>query len=237
MRFLKTLLILFLLASCKDTSAQLEYIEIIPNNPTSLVFVLHGYGSNNQDLLSLAQELSKSFPNTAFVLPNAPNKAIGLASYGLSSKGYQWFSLNKPEFIMRKEAKQSNKILNSFIKNQSKRLSIENENIIISGFSQGGIMSMYNGLRQKDKVTGVISFSGLLADDEQTLKKQMKSKPKILMINGTNDNIVEYSNLEKAVNIFNKLEIPNDPYTLQGVGHTINQKAILKAREFIESSL
>ena len=55
--------------------------------PSSLVIFLHGYGSNGEDLISLAPYWERALPETAFVSPNAPFACeIGFE--------YQWFPLS-----------------------------------------------------------------------------------------------------------------------------------------------
>lgn len=232
--FFKIILILLILFGCDNSKniKKLDYIEIVPKNVKSLVIILHGYGRNNEDMLFVAENLSKSFPNTAFVLPNAP-----FAAKNKSSKSFQWFSLNKPEFIMKREAKKANVILNNFIEEQKDRFSLNNNNIILSGFSQGAILSLYNGVRQKEELAGIISFSGLLPDSFESLKRNLKSKPNILLIHGTSDEVVDYSNLAKAEEILGKLKVPYEAYTLERVGHSIDNNALLQANKFIKNSI
>ncbi|MEN9856223.1 MAG: hypothetical protein RLZZ157_1349, partial [Pseudomonadota bacterium] len=53
----------------------------------SLVIFMHGYGSNGDDLISLAPYWDKLLPNTAFSSPNAPEPVPGMGG------AYQWFNL------------------------------------------------------------------------------------------------------------------------------------------------
>ncbi|MGE0828362.1 MAG: alpha/beta hydrolase, partial [Hyphomonadaceae bacterium] len=55
--------------------------------PNALVVLLHGYGSNGADLISLAPYWAKDLPGAAFVAPNAPEPVPGAPG------GYQWFDL------------------------------------------------------------------------------------------------------------------------------------------------
>ena len=53
----------------------------------SLVILLHGYGSNGDDLIGLAPHWRGALPETAFVSPNAPERCPGAPG------GYQWWAL------------------------------------------------------------------------------------------------------------------------------------------------
>jgi predicted esterase len=57
--------------------------------PKQLVVLLHGYGSNGEDLISLAPYWAKTLPDAQFVSPNAPDPVPGYPG------GYQWFPITK----------------------------------------------------------------------------------------------------------------------------------------------
>ena len=55
--------------------------------PRHIVLLLHGYGSNGADLISLAPHWQAALPGALFLAPNAPQRT----GYG---EGYQWWSLH-----------------------------------------------------------------------------------------------------------------------------------------------
>jgi phospholipase/carboxylesterase len=57
--------------------------------PKQLIVLLHGYGSNGEDLISLAPYWAKTLPDAQFVSPNAPEPVPGYPG------GYQWFPITK----------------------------------------------------------------------------------------------------------------------------------------------
>src|SRR5260221_912944 len=54
----------------------------------SMVILLHGYGSNGDDLIGLAPYWRGALPATVFVSPNAPESCPGAPG------GYQWWGLS-----------------------------------------------------------------------------------------------------------------------------------------------
>lgn len=54
------------------------------STPSALVILVHGYGSNGEDVISLAREIQPALPNAAFVAPNAPSPLGGIGA------AYQW---------------------------------------------------------------------------------------------------------------------------------------------------
>ena len=55
------------------------------NTTTSLIILLHGYGSDGNDLFSLVPLIAKYYPNSTFIAPNAPY------SCKMSINGFEWF--------------------------------------------------------------------------------------------------------------------------------------------------
>src|SRR5271156_2086877 len=122
-----------------------------------LVVLLHGYGSDGNDLIGLAPYLQKLLPEAAFAAPNAPERVPG------SPFGYQWFSLGSydPNSMrrdprhaadtyraMRFGAEGAAATLNAFIDGEPPRLKLGPEQLALVGFSQGTMMSLYVGLRR-----------------------------------------------------------------------------------------
>ena len=78
--------------------------------PHSLVILLHGYGSNGDDLISLAPYWRDALPHTAFVSPNAPERCPGAPG------GYQWWGITNLDPDARKAgAAGAAPALNAFI--------------------------------------------------------------------------------------------------------------------------
>ena len=74
----------------------------------------------------------------------------------------------------------------------------------------------------------------MVPDTIDSLKKELKSKPNVLLIHGTTDKTVPYNSLEKAEYLLREFDVPYESYSIQDMGHTINDEAIEDAREFIK---
>lgn len=210
---------------------RLKYIEYLPesNIVNNIFILLHGYGSNNNDLLELGMNFIDLLPNTAFISVNASTECE-------SGIGYQWFSLKTMNlFSILKEIKISNNLLNNFIDKQLKRFNLTDENLLIGGFSQGAMMTMYTGLRRNEAPLGLLSFSGMMADTVDSLRKEIKCRPDTLLIHGTDDVVVPYANLERSENILREFDVPYEAHSIQYMQHMINPECIVYAREFIKN--
>ena len=211
---------------------QLQFFEAQPlsgKEPTNLVIFLHGYGSNGRDLLGLSLEFAKILPDAQFVSPNAPFDFEAPIDYG-----YQWFSMiNTDPNIIFPKIIEANNILDQFIESQLERFSLQYKDLILVGFSQGSMMSMYNSLRRKEEIAGVIAYSGKLILPTD-LSESINSKPRICIIHGKNDMVVPFENMIHAESLLRKLNIPHEVHAIEGLEHTINFKGISIAKEFLE---
>ncbi|AEI88915.1 MAG: putative esterase [Candidatus Midichloria mitochondrii] len=200
---------------------------IYPNSsiskPSKLVFLLHGYGSNKNDLINLAPDLQAYLPDSLFISPNAPENFEG-NDYFMDA--YQWFSLtDRSEEKMLTGASKSSIILENFITEQAKKFSILLENIALIGFSQGAMMAMHLGLRLPHTVKGIIGYSGLLIAPSK-LKNVIKSKPRVMLIHGTEDTIVPIKEMEKAYNALDDNGVMAHTYRCNRLAHGIDSQGI-----------
>ena len=125
---------------------------------THLVVLVHGYGADGNDLISLAGHWRDLLPTTAFVAPNAPDRVPG------APQGYQWFGLSRmdPQELSRGVAS-AGPLLDGFIDAELARLGLDASRLALVGFSQGTMLSLHVGLARAAKPAAIVGFSGLLA--------------------------------------------------------------------------
>lgn len=209
---------------------ELTHLELIPKHIKRILILLHGYGSNAEDLLSIGMRFRDLLPETVIISVNAPTKCEIQ-----NCNGYQWFSLKTMNlFGILKEIKTSQRILNNFIDKQLKRFDLKNSDLILCGFSQGAMLSLYTGLRKNPAPLAILSFSGMLTDTIETLKQEIQSKPKIFLCHGTSDTMVPYINLERTEKILREFDIDYESHSIQDMGHMIDEECIEYARKFIK---
>ena len=172
-------------------------------SPKFLVILLHGYGANGENLIELANEFQPIIPDAYFIAPNAIEPWEG----GFPNS-YQWFSLyagSQRSAIdsLAPKIKNANQILLKFIEKQLQRFDLSYENLILIGFSQGSMMSIYQGLIMPKKIAGIISFSGKVVEPTSVGDKII-SKPNICLIHGTEDSVLPFSNFQEAQIILNQ---------------------------------
>ncbi|PCI87076.1 MAG: phospholipase [Hyphomicrobiales bacterium] len=196
-----------------------------------LVIFLHGYGSNGNDLISLTESIYKSLPHTAFVSPNAPFACDG------SPSGYEWFPLYSLSYAEKlKGTQMAAPHLNAFIDAQKAKYGIEDKDIALFGFSQGTMMALYIAPRRKQALAAVVGFSGALTAIDE-LATETTAKPPILLVHGTQDDVVPYSSLAEAEQGLSKNGFDVITHSSQGTAHGIAPDGINMARDFLVKHL
>ncbi|MBN9543596.1 MAG: dienelactone hydrolase family protein [Alphaproteobacteria bacterium] len=200
--------------------------------PDSIVIFLHGYGSNGYNLIDIAKFLAREMPNTQFLSPNA----IEPFEYDMAD-GYQWFSLmdRTPEVIDRLASKAADK-LNEFLDHIMVRFDLPASKVILFGFSQGSMMSLYTALRRDEAIAGVIGFSGRLIG-ASNLADEIKSKPTVALYHGDYDDVVPFACMNEAEVKLKELGVKVSSHKMPYAGHEITLEAIQDAKEKILSLL
>ena len=195
--------------------------------PTSLVVLLHGRGSNGDDLIGLADAIAHDFPDTAFHSPNAP--------VGSGGSGYVWFRTDPPGG--RAQAlHEIEPVVNEFVDDLLNEYGLPSSRCVLAGFSQGCLLSLHIGPRRSDQLAGVVGFSGALPTGD-TLRKEMTSKPPFVLIHGSDDQVIPASQTEVAGRTLDEVGIPVSVHILPGLAHGIDQRALDIATGFMKSVL
>lgn len=152
--------------------------------PDSLVILLHGYGSNGADLISLAPYWAKALPATAFVAPNA------IEPVAEAPGGFQWFPIGQLDpHLMESGARRAAQSVDRFIDRELEGYGLSDSRLALVGFSQGTMMALHVGLRRARAPAAILGYSGLLVG-ARTIKEQMTSKPPILLAHGDQDPVI-----------------------------------------------
>jgi phospholipase/carboxylesterase len=141
--------------------SELHYIvrqpKIEQENPPLLI-LLHGYGSNEEDLFSFASEL----PDELLIVS-------ARAPFDMNFGGYAWYAItldaNDEKFSDLDEARKSLTKIASFIDYIKTTYKTDPNKTFLLGFSQGAILSYALSLNYPNKVNHVIALSGYINDE------------------------------------------------------------------------
>ena len=193
----------------------------------NVVVLLHGYGGDGKDISMLSLNWKRHMPNTIFICPN------GHETCSISPSGYQWFDLTNddPNYILNESLKAEKKI-NQFLNEVKKEYRLENEQIILSGFSQGCMMSINVGLTCEQPFRCIIGFSGKIINLEN-LKTRKKNYTDILLIHGDQDDIVSPTHLLEAKDFLLREKVNVQTHLIKDCGHHIPIQASSIALNYI----
>ncbi len=180
-----------------------------------LIILLHGYGSNEEDLFSFASEL----PDTYFIVS-------ARAPYNLQPFGHSWydihFTADNEKFSNDEQAKTSRDVIATFIDELIANYPVDANNVTLIGFSQGTILSYAVALSYPEKIKNVVALSGYL--NETILVDDYASKNhenlNFYISHGSADQVIPNFWANKAPEFLTNLNIKNS-YREFPVGHGV----------------
>ena len=208
----------------------LDSIIIRPENGLEIknaVILLHGYGGDGKDISMLSLNWKRHMPNTVFICPNGHEKCV------VNPTGYQWFDLTKedPSYILDQSIIAENKI-KQFIEEIKKEFNLTHNQICLSGFSQGCMMSLNVGLTSREKFLCIVGFSGKIIDQDN-LKERIKNSTDTLLIHGDVDQVVPSIHLLEAKDFLIRNSIEVETILIKNCDHNIPVEASSTALNFI----
>ena len=208
---------------------------IIPPEKTdqikNAVILLHGYGGDGKDISLLTLNWRRFLKNTVFLCPNSHEKCQ------INPSGFQWFDLSKDdeEYVLKKSLEAEN-IIKKFIEEIKSKYNLTNSKIVLSGFSQGCMMSINTGITSKDEFNCIVGFSGKIINKDN-LQARIKNKSKLLLIHGDRDEIVSSNFLLEAKDFFERNKFNIQTKLINNCGHHIPIEASSLALSYIKKNL
>ena len=199
--------------------------------PKNAVILCHGYGGDGKDISILASYWKSYLPETIFICPDAPEKCAA------SPTGFQWFDLmdQTPEQILSKSLVAEIK-LNKLIDEIKDEYNLLANQIVISGFSQGCMISLQTGIKRKDKINSIIGYSGKIINLEH-LSKNIVSRPNIILMHGDIDQVVTIDGLLEAKDFFAKNDYKIETKIFKNCEHRIPTEGSSLGLQFIKKHL
>lgn len=204
-----------------QTDLPLKYMEQVNRDSSGqpLVIFLHGYGSNEQDLFGIKDDL-----------PSEYNYLSVRAPMVMQEGSYQWFR-KKGEGAYNGETddlKSSGQLLLEFIAQATNKYHTQPHKVFLVGFSQGAIMSYEVALRHPEAVGGIAALSGrILPVMQSELKPDEKRQSLAIFIgHGTADQRLPLSDGTEANSLLQSVSLEPEFHAYQGVGHSISAEEL-----------
>ena len=199
--------------------------------PKQAIILCHGYGGDGKDISLLAINWQRFLPDAIFLCPNGPEIC------SVNPQGFQWFDLEteKEEVILEKSLVAEEK-LTLFVDQVLDNFQLEPKNLALTGFSQGCMISIQVGLKNKKQINCLIGYSGKVINQKHLLE-HIKSKPKFFLMHGDSDTIVPPTHLLEAKEYFGKWGIKIKTKLFKKCEHRIPIEGSSLGLEFLRKNL
>ncbi len=211
--------------------------SIIPDSTKRALILFHGYGSNGEDLISLAPLFQKAFPDMAVFAPNAPTATF--------FDGYEWFPLNdlvNPNLVTKTylddlvgRAGQVYPEISDYVNDLCNTHGLTTDKIILAGFSQGGLMAQYAALKSETPFQAIIGMSSVpLVFGKSFPMCDVKHHMPILLTHGHNDEVIPIQSLSLSTEELSAAKQYVTSFSTPGLGHGVNDICINHIIDFIK---
>lgn len=216
-----------------NTSLSLQHIirKSTRKANTPLLIMLHGYGSDENDLFSFANELPEDF----FIIS-------ARAPYTLQPYGHAWYAINfdadKGKWNDNEQAKQSRDLIARFIDEVVEAYPVNKNNVTLLGFSQGTILSYAVALTYPEKVKNIVALSGYINKD--ILPEDIESKDytnlDFYCSHGSVDQVIPVDWARQTTPFLNQFKIKHS-YSEFPVGHGVAPQNFYELREWLTNKI
>jgi len=221
-------------APVSESKLALEHLVREPaqagGTPPPLLLLLHGVGSNEEDLFSLAPYLDKRL---LVVSARAP---VAL-DYG----GYGWFRIDFTPRGMAADigqAKKSLGMLPGFIDGLVETYGADGSRVYLAGFSQGAMMSLALLLTSPGKVAGVVAMSGRMPVqvlEREPDREALKGKP-VLVTHGLYDTVIAVAQGRAARDYLSGLPVALT-YREYPMAHEVSAESLKEVARWLTDAL
>tara|TARA_Y100000590_G_scaffold141612_1_gene162444 strand:+ start:1251 stop:1907 length:657 start_codon:yes stop_codon:yes gene_type:complete len=201
------------------------------NKPKQAIVLCHGYGGDGKDISTLAINWQRFLPEAIFLCPNAPEIC------NVNPQGYQWFDLTseKEEIILEKSLIAEKK-LSLFLDQVFDNFNLDPNKLALVGFSQGCMISLQTALKNSKKINCLIGYSGKIINQKH-LSENIHSKPRILLMHGSDDAIVSPVHLLEAKEYLTNQGLKIKTKMFKNCEHRIPVEGLSLGLDFLKKNL
>jgi phospholipase/carboxylesterase len=234
------IVIVFLGISCFEGLSQkintsFVYLVQEPAKKSSkppVLIMLHGYGSNEQDLIDLSPLLDTRF--IVFSL-RAPLQ--------VSTEGFAWYKmefLKDQKFKYRyEETKLSREKILDFISKACAAYGADSNQVFVMGFSQGAILSYDLAFAAPKKIRGVLALSGRLLEETKSAKTDWMAldQVKFFIAHGDVDRVIKFSDSEKTAEFLKTKKVSDVTFKKYNMAHAIEKNELADIKQWLSVAL
>ncbi|OEJ98744.1 phospholipase [Flavivirga aquatica] len=217
----------------ENKSLSLQHIirksSLTKNAP--LLIMMHGYGSDENDLFSFANEL----PEELFIISVK-------APYPMQPYGNAWYAINfdaeKGKWNDNEQAATSRDLISKFIDEAIATYPVNKNNVSLLGFSQGSILSYAVALNYPEKVKNIVALSGYLNKDifPKNIENRDYSNLDFYCSHGSVDQVIPVDWARQTAPFLNSLNIKHQ-YSEFPVGHGVAPQNFFELKDWLSKRI
>ena len=206
----------------------LEAVELeTAPSPRHAVIWMHGLGADGYDFVDIVPALGLRDTPVRFVFPHAPMRPVTI-NRGMVMRA--WYDVRDDVGVRREDeagVRESQKRIEALIAREKAR-GVDAGRLVLAGFSQGGAMALHTGLRQPERVAGIMALScflplaGALTGEASTANRATP----IFMAHGTDDPLIPLARARQSRDVLTTLG-HHDEWHEYPMPHTVSDREVL----------
>lgn len=214
-------------------SLSLEYVSrpSTLKEKAPLLIMCHGYGSDENDLFSFAEELPKELYIISLKAPIAM-QPFGNAWYAIN------FDAEQGKWSDNVQAKASRDLIAKVIDEACDRFPVDANNVTLLGFSQGTILSLAVALSYPKKIKNVVALSGYINADiiDSNITVRDYSHLAVYVSHGSADQVIPVEWARQTPKLLDNLKIEHS-YSEFPVGHGVAPQNFYEFKAWLEKRI
>jgi phospholipase/carboxylesterase len=169
-------------------------------NPDSAVVWMHGLGDDGQGWSEVVPALRlPPALRVRFIFPHAPVMPVTINN-GMRMRA--WYDIRQANLSERADldgVRKSQAQVSALLARESAR-GIATDRMVLAGFSQGGAIALYTGLRHDERLAGIVGLSTYLIAPERAQSEASAANRglPIFMAPGTRDPVIPFAAAEHS---------------------------------------
>lgn len=216
------------------THGLLDAVEIeTGSRPDASVIWLHGLGADGHDFEPIVPQLDVDETSIRFVFPHAPVRPVTLNAGFQMRAWYDIVGIDRTSPQDLDGIRQSQAYVAALIRRENQR-GVDTSRIVLAGFSQGGAVALYAGLRYPERLAGIMGLSTYLphAADTASERSEINLTTPVFLAHGTLDDVVAPSLGADSRDLMQELGYEIEWHTY-AAGHTVTMEEVAHVRRWL----
>ena len=161
-------------------------------NPDAAVIWMHGLGADGNDFVPIVEELDlPAERGIRFIFPNAPMRPVTINGGAVMRAWYDIVGSDLTNRGDERGIRDSQQRIEQLIAREKTR-GIASSQLLLAGFSQGGVIALQAGLRHPERLAGIMALSTYLALPQVLAAEAHAANAgvPIFMAHGTGDSMI-----------------------------------------------